>query len=360
MNAHTLACRLPALDGIRGIAVLAVLGHNLGWNWLKGGFFGVDIFFALSGFLITTLLLEEYSQSGTISLAGFFRRRALRLWPVLVALVAFSLLSVVLFNPAVTPERLALVAVSVLGYFSNYVLTTDSQSWTGGMSHTWSLAVEAHFYIFWAVTVFAVTRRRGLDLKYLAITAVCIAAGSAVWRIFVWNISSDFNWPYCVTDTRLDAVFLGVLASIFRLRQLAFQIGRRIIHGTEIACIALLIALFYGVRQSSAIPYWGGFTLAGAIAALLILTTLLSEHSLVAGVVKSPWLVWFGKISYSIYIWHVPMSKLVRADRLIALGVPSPAAEMVRAAASIVVAAGSYYLIEKRFIKPRITRIQER
>jgi hypothetical protein len=126
--------------------VLAVMLHNCGAPGFQGGFLGVDIFFALSGFLITTLLLEDHVRRGTIALAAFFWRRVLRLYPALVVLIAAVALSS-LARPEVDASRVWLVVVSNLFYFSNWVLAADTRAWAGGTAHTWSLAVEVHFYV---------------------------------------------------------------------------------------------------------------------------------------------------------------------------------------------------------------------
>ena len=355
--------RRSELDGIRGFAVLAVLGHNLGWVWFKGGFFGVDMFFALSGFLITTLLLEEHMRCGSISLKGFFRRRLRRLYPVLVALVLVSLVSVVVLHPSVTLQRLTLVAISVLAYFSNYVFAADSQSWTGGMLHTWSLAVEVHFYILWAFIVRAVTRRHGLNLRILCSIAVGTATASALWRATVWGLSHNKNWPYGGTDARLDAIFLGVAAAIIRLQYLrnpeavrVRPMGRWAVRRLELVCIMGIVALIYTTGQSSWVPYLGGFTLVGAATAILILTTLMSEHSLAARAVNTKLMAWLGTVSYSIYIWHVPVGKMLVSSKLQALGFPWLLSEIMRAAACILVGAVSYYFLERAFMRKRQAR----
>lgn len=362
--------RQPALDGIRGVAVLVVLGHNLGWGWLRGGFFGVDMFFALSGFLITTLLLEEYSRTGGISLGRFFVRRGLRLYPALVVLVAFSVASVFVFHPPVAAPRVTLMAVSVLGYFSNWVLALDSHAWAGGMGHTWSLAIEVHFYILWALIVVAVTRRRGADLWLLGGLAFSIALVSGLWRAVAWRMGWEASYLYADTDARLDSVFLGAGVALLRLGHFndpqaspLRHMNRWTIWSFETACIAVLATLVYTVRQSAPTAYLGGFGVAGGATALLILTTQLSKHSFVAKAAALPVLAWFGVVSYSIYLWHVPVGKVLPAEKFAALGLPPMAVEMLRAAIVVVIAAGSYYGIERYFLrlknreKPPVTQL---
>ena len=350
--------RQPALDGIRGVAVLIVLGHNLGWAWLKGGFFGVDVFFALSGFLITTLLLEEYAHQGTISLRRFFARRCLRLYPALVLVVAFSALSVLVFHPPVTGARVALMLGSTLAYFSNYVLAADTQAWAGGLAHTWSLAVEVHFYILWAVTVTWITRRRGMDLRLLTRIALGAAFASAAWRLTYWWVSGNADRVYAATETRLDSVFFGAGAALIRLRHLAQpkrtglgSLGRWSVGAVELAGVSVVVVLVLCIKQGSPVASAGGYGLVGAITAALILTALLNPHSWVGRWATGSLPAWFGRISYSLYLWHVPASKLFTAERLAPLGWPPVMVEASRAAVSILLAVVSYYAVERFFLR---------
>ncbi len=351
----------PALDGLRGVAVLVVLGHNLGWPWLRGGFFGVDLFFALSGFLITTLLLEEYARQGTISLRRFFVRRALRLYPALVVVVLFSGLSVLLLKPEVTGPRVVLMLGSTLLYFSNYVLAADTQAWAGGLAHTWSLAVEVHFYLAWAFLVAFLTGRRGLDLRVILRLTLGLATAGAVWRLAYWWVAGDADRVYASTGTRIDALFWGATAGVLRLRlpgdlagQGGWRVGRATVQGIEWGCAVGVLVLVGAVRQGSWVASAGGYGLVAAAGAALILTTLLSEHSWLSGVLSRPVLRWFGEISYSLYLWHLPASRLFTAERLTRWGCPDVLVEATRAGLCVLLAAGSYYTVERYFLRRKL------
>ena len=349
----------PALDGIRGVAILAVLGHNLNIGWLQGGFFGVDIFFALSGFLITTVLLEDQARHGSISLRDFFRRRFWRLYPALVVLVAFSAASAIL-RQDVGLGRIALVVASTLAYQSNWLLMADTHAWVGGLGHTWSLAVEVHFYFLWAVTMALVIRRWGVRLRPLFAFALTVAATSELWRIIVWATTTESGHAYAGTDTRLDSLFLGVAAALIRAEHLArpttspiASLTRGKVRGLEISLALAVSWLICRTEPLSAGAFVGGFGFVGGATALLILITLLHPASLLARPLRNGLLVWFGQISYSLYLWHLPVKKLVTPDRLAGFGQGPWLVEVTRGLVSIALAAASYYFVERAFLHLR-------
>lgn len=348
----------PALDGIRGFAVLVVLCHNLDWPGFKGGIFGVDMFFALSGFLITTLLLEDHVREGRISLRRFFIRRFLRLYPALVVLMGFSVISALFVSPPVAASRVAAVTASVLGYWSNWLIIADAKAWFGGLNHTWSLAVEMHFYILWALLLVGVTRRRGRDWRVLGLIAAGLAAGSALARAWLWSLEVDNHRLYAGTDLRLDAVFIGAVAGLIRWAHLS-EPGRRLlpelspgqVRAVETAGVIVLVLLVTSVAQNSPPASLGSSAAAGGATSLLILTASLYRGSMVARVAAWPILVWLGLVSYSLYLWHVPASKLFSVGRLTAFGLPPLMVEITRMTASIAIAAASYYFIERYFLR---------
>ena len=357
--------RQPTLDGIRGLAILAVLAAHFDWPWLPGGFLGVDIFFALSGFLITTLLLDEQFESGGISLRYFFARRAIRLYPALVALVIVSTAFSLLFHHEISMRQDLWNAVGVLTYEVNWQDLADPNGWHGGMPHTWSLAIEVQFYIVWAVTIaflsrrFGVVQERSKLLNILTAIAIIVVIASAGWRAVLWVQQTRWLRMYLGTDTRLDAVFIGALAALIRLRFLAApekvrwltSTGRIAISILESICALVLAVLLVTLHWEKALPGMIAFALAGGVTAVLILTTTLRADSLFGWVLGAPVLRWFGRISYSLYLWHVPVEKFATSQSLIALGLPPLVAEGVRLAVAIISGVISYHLIEQTFLR---------
>jgi peptidoglycan/LPS O-acetylase OafA/YrhL len=354
----------PCLDGMRGIAILAVLIFHLEWHWLPGGFFGVDIFFALSGFLTTTLLLEEQFAFGKISLKRFFLRRAIRLYPALVALVIFSSLFTLVFHRATSLGRVFTIAASILSYNANWLSLANNGGWLGGMTHTWSLAIEGQFYLLCALIIAFAARRysaakdRQTLLKTLAIVAITIGVASSLWRAILWSYDAEWMRTYLGTDTRLDGVFIGSAAALLRLHGLhrpssfwLLRISRFSTALIEICCVSVLVFLLTTLNFHQSHLGLLGFTIASVMTSVLILTSVLRTDSLLSSFFRLSILTWIGRISYSIYIWHMPAKTVLSSDRLIALGFSPLAAEIGRVAVSLLLGAASYYGIEKIFMK---------
>lgn len=354
----------PALDGLRGVAVAAVFGLHFEWPWIPGGHFGVDVFFVLSGFLITTLLLEEHFQSGRIALRAFFFRRIVRLYPALIALVIFSTTFTLLLHREVGLTRTVAVASSVLFYYANWLSIMDSAAWFGGMPHTWSLAIEAQFYVLWALTIAGLARRypqpeqKTALLKILTAIAVSIVLASAGWRAWLWADGAVWLRTYLGTDTHLDSVFVGVIVALLRLQQPpsplspdATRPNQRGFTLLATGCVAGIAILFHAVPFGTALPGNIEFTLISLATAGLLYSILLFPNAVWGVVLRWQPLVWLGKISYSLYIWHVAAVKFLKTDRLLAAGLPHWAAESVRVVLSLLIAAASYHLIERTFLR---------
>ncbi|WP_395161527.1 acyltransferase family protein [Ilumatobacter sp.] len=321
--------RIPALDGLRGVAVFVVVMLHLGMlrpTWplsflyeggaFRGGFLGVDVFFVLSGFLITDLLLREQQQTGKINFALFWRARAFRLLPPL----AFFLIAVIVYNVATgypvtgTPEAMVTSVVAVLMFMTNWAALADGPFFLEELGHLWSLSIEEQFYVLWPFAVLLVIplRRRPAFVSS-ALISVMIAVG--VWRAVRFE-SDGWLTPYLRTDTRVDALLVGALVASLHAR------GRRVdrfpvlIRGAPVVAVALLIAALFGPNATSFWYYRGGFTLV-AVGTALMVAVLISE-----GVQqRRPWLVrcleWrplraLGIVSYGLYLWHLAVFVAVR------------------------------------------------
>src|ERR671921_2715367 len=210
---------LPSLDGLRAFAVIAVLLHDALPIWIRGGFLGVEVFFVISGYLITTLLLTEWHQQGRINLVGFWLRRALRLLPALYLLLVVTLVFAVVFLPGEV-ARLRDDALAAFGYVTNWYLILGEQSYfetTGRPSllqHLWSLAVEEQFYLLWplliTVALWGVSPMRRWRRRRLALfIAIAGAAGSALLMAALYQPGVDPSRVYYGTDTRVAGLLFG-------------------------------------------------------------------------------------------------------------------------------------------------------
>lgn len=348
--------RILGLDGLRALAVLGVLIFHLRPSTLPGGYLGVDIFFVLSGFLITTLLVREVSEHGRIDLKGFWTRRARRLLPALVLVVVVS----TVIGLAVGDDLLVDIRRQVLGAltFSNNWLEIGAGS--SYFTHTapqlfvnfWSLAVEEQFYLVWPVllaVILAVTRtakqRIGLVLGLAGISAILMAmlAGGGVTRV------------YYGTDTHAFGLMIGAALALALsnpetdLRRFAAWVRLRIplAIGAGVGLLALLLTL----DGEGAFAYRGGILLAAILTATLVacLATAPGAHDGLIRAFSTRPIVWLGERSYGIYLWHWPVLLIVTAVLPSALP-DSPTSWLVRALAlvlTLAASAGSYRWLEQ-------------
>jgi peptidoglycan/LPS O-acetylase OafA/YrhL len=331
---------VPALDGVRGVAVLAVLLFHGGVSWLPGGFLGVDAFFVLSGYLITGLLLSG------VGLREFWERRARRLLPALLLLVAVVLCLGGVLNAA---PRDALGAVTYLSNWRSYATGGGyfaSFSEPSAFKHTWSLAVEAQFYVLWPlVVVFVCRRSRGPVLAAAGVGALVSAAAMA--SSFV-----PFGDParaYYGTDTRIQALLVGaalavVLAAPVRPRVVAWSGG-----------LGAALSLYVWATATGSDPglYGGGFLLAAvATAAVIASVVLVPAGPLARGLAVRPLRV-LGMVSYGVYLWHWPVFLLLTSART---GLSGPLLLAARLLVTAACTAASWFLVERpaRTWSPRL------
>lgn len=289
---------LPALDGLRGVAILSVVAVHLGWT-IGGN--GVTVFFALSGFLITSLLQHELETTGRIRYGRFFARRALRLLPALVVFLLLNMvLILVLADGWNRKAQLTLSALTPL-YLNNWLIGLRIVPDTP-LSHTWSLAVEEQFYLL-APFALVFLNRLVRSRRQLGFVLVCLALAASAWRIGVSSYFSEYR-IYNGTDTRADAILYGAAAAIVwragGLRWLA-KFGP--------VLLALLVAhLFLGVGaepRSRSLACLGGYALVAIASSMLLV--LLANGWPVARVLAVRPMVYVGKLSYGWYLWHYPL-----------------------------------------------------
>ena len=324
----------PALNGLRGVAVLLVfLSHAEVYGFLEAGGTGVSIFFSLSGFLITFLLMKEYEDTKKISLFQFYMRRALRLVPLLLLI---SLLGLYL-------GYIDLVQfVSVLFYFGNFrrLLGDD----LGYLHHTWSLAIEEQFYIVWPILVLLFAKIRREKFIWLIASVFVLLT---IWRVSLWIITGSIIRVHFGTDTNFPAILAGCLSAIYLRTHGSLKIFSLTRYYSYILGIAILSGMLRLVGIADSFVYTDSFTftiswpLTAALTSLLILELMAKNP-------KRSFLEWavlgyLGRISYAFYLFHTPIIRKFKQ-----FGIPAiPLSAFIT---TLLLASISYYSIERPFL----------
>ena len=337
---------IPALDGLRAIAVLAVVAfHADGGAMLPGGFLGVDLFFVLSGYLITALLAAEHDRTGDIALGRFYLRRLLRLSPALLLLLAAYLAAAPLLWPAANPTAHARDAVLAGLYLADYGYALWSLPLY--LRHAWSLAVEEHFYLVWPLLLplFLGARR---PLRAI----MTLYAAAALWR---WANFALLDWQvaYYRFDTRFAGIVAGAALALWRRERQ--DADPALPPAAPLAAIALLALLLLTQRWQGPSAWLVGLPLAEAASVVLILGAL--EHgrgtsSRLFAALSAPVPVRIGELSYAIYLWHFPISLLTRGT------LPWATSVLVWVVGATAMAWLSWHTVERfgRLAKDRVAR----
>ncbi|HLL39403.1 MAG TPA: acyltransferase family protein [Rubrobacteraceae bacterium] len=349
---------LPGLDGLRALAVIAVLLYHAELPWIRGGFLGVEVFFVISGYLITTLLLTEWHQQGRIDLVGFWLRRARRLLPALYLLLVVTLTFAVVFLPGEV-TRLRDDALAAFGYVTNWYLILGEQSYfeTVGrpslLQHLWSLAVEEQFYLLWplllTVALLGLTPMRRWRRRLALFMALAGAVGSALLMATLYQPSVDPSRVYYGTDTRVAGLLFGsALAFVWAPGQTARWAGRRtralLLDVAGLATLGMLVWFCLRLDQYQPFLFRGGFALVALATAVVILTAVHPHTHLGPHLLGWRPLRWIGLRSYGIYLWHWPVFMLTRPELDVPIsGLPLLA---LRLTATIVLADLSYRFVE--------------
>lgn len=294
-RAWTLGHR-PELDAIRGIAILlVVVAHAFPARFKVGGTVGVALFFTLSGFLITSLLIEEGRRRGTIRLAAFYGRRARRLLPALVVFLATMLLLGLVLGPLIaTPTQ---VLWSLL-YCQNLVLASDARG--GALGHTWTLSIEEQFYLLWPLLV-VVLARMGARRMTVVVAAVAMIASIGL-RVGIGSSSMPIARMYFGTDTNACLVLAGCLLALWRLDRPPGRPAR------PVAVAALAVACVLGAVPVNRLSLTFAPVLASGLAVIAIAAATAGPH----GEHSPRLLVHVGRRAYGLYLWHYPLVWVVR------------------------------------------------
>lgn len=304
----------PGVDGIRAFAVLAVVAYHFGWLSTPGGFLGVDVFFTISGYLITSLLVAEYQRTGRIDIREFWKRRARRLLPALFVFLAVTAAYVAAFVPTEV-DRVQRELFPALGYFTNWFLIGYNESYFETFArpslwrHLWSLAVEEQFYIVWPVLFFVLRKVR----TALTVTLVLVIALVSTW--WMANLFVPFEDPsrvYYGTDTRAAGILIGVALGFLRHRLPVVEHKRRWPGLVGVLGLTMLVWMVATVNGFDPWLYRGGFLLTGVASAAAIVGVV-GSRSLRLIVGSAP-MRWVGLRSYGLYMWHWPVVVFTRPN----------------------------------------------
>ena len=306
---------IPAIDGLRAVAVIAVILYHLGIPWIPGGFLGVDLFFVISGYVITRLLLDSIQERGGLDLRDFYWARIRRLLPPLVFMIVVTSIVVGIWAPDTTKKFLTDAPFSLFGGM-NWWLVFNQQDYfeSSGrpplLQHTWSLAVEAQFYLLWPLILLLVLKYFGK--KVIPAAALMIAAISGVALMLVSfqldaTNSSKVSHIYFGTDTHSIGLFLGAALAVSWIPQnFNLQVTRRaqdFIDGIGVFGFIGILATFALIDESKPTLYRIAFPLAG-IFGTAILISIVHPASRFAPLLRNKVLLWIGERSYAIYLWH--------------------------------------------------------
>ena len=346
---------LPGLDGLRALAIIGVLLYHAGIDWLPGGFLGVDVFFVISGFLITSLILEEYDRSGRIDFKRFYLGRARRLLPaVVVLLIVVGIAVLFVYQDALSAFRQD--ALATIFYVNNwwYVLVDQSYFESMGrpplLKHLWSLSVEEQFYLLWPVVALLLVRSGGRPL--VRRIALLLAVASTVWMAVIairngYPVDADPSRAYFGTDSHSMGLLVGAaLATVWRPGRLSTHIPRGtqvIVTGTGIVALAVVVAFYLFVGEFTPWLYRGGF-LALAFFTTVLIAAVTHPASVLGPALGVGVLRYLGRRSYGIYLWHWPIFMVTRPG----IDVPwsEPVAFAARLALTLGIAELSYRLVE--------------
>jgi peptidoglycan/LPS O-acetylase OafA/YrhL len=304
---------IPAIDGLRAVAVAAVILYHLGFTWIPGGFLGVDLFFVISGYVITRLLLDSIERSGGLDLRGFYKARARRLLPPMIFMIVVTGFYISIWAQDSVKRFLTDVPFALSGTI-NWWLVANEQDYFEAigrpplLQHTWSLAVESQFYLIWPVILLLVLKRFGK--KVIPFAALLIALLSALLLFYVslqLDASSDVSHIYFGTDTHSVGLFLGsALAVSWIPRNFKKEVSARAQNFIDfIGVIGLvgILSTFLLIEESSSTAYTIAFPLA-AIFGVAIITSIVHPASRFAPLLQNRVLLWIGERSYAIYLWH--------------------------------------------------------
>ena len=339
----------PALDGVRAVAVLSVIAYHFGADWLPGGFLGVDTFFVLSGYLITSLLLTEWGRTGTIHFPGFWARRARRLLPALLIVLAAVAIWAYFEGDKFRLESIRLDSLWTLFYGANWRFIGSGQSYFDQFSepsplrHAWSLAIEEQFYVFWPLITFGSLRlARG---KPRVLAAVCVVGTAvSIYLLGRFYVDGDPSRSYFGTDARASQLLIGALLAIVLYKWSPnTRLTRGAIQVLGLVAAVLCTVAFATAHDRESWLYYGGLPAFAVATAFLVAAVAQPASTPLQSLLSLPPVRWIGQVSYGLYLWHWPIVVALSEARI---GISGWQLAALRIAVTFGAATLSYYLVE--------------
>jgi peptidoglycan/LPS O-acetylase OafA/YrhL len=304
---------IPAIDGLRAVAVTAVIFYHLGFSWIPGGFLGVDLFFVISGYVITRLLLDSIERSGGLDLRGFYKARARRLLPPMIFMIVVTGFYITIWAQDSVRRFITDVPFALTGTI-NWWLVAKEQDYFEAigrpplLQHTWSLAVESQFYLIWPIILLLVLKRFGKKIIPFAALLIALVSASLLFYVSLQlDASSDVSHIYFGTDTHSVGLFLGSALAVSWIPQnFKSEVSKRAQNFVDFIGVFGLIGIlasFLLIDESSPTAYKIAFPLA-AIFGVAIITSIVHPASRFAPILQNRVLLWVGERSYAIYLWH--------------------------------------------------------
>jgi peptidoglycan/LPS O-acetylase OafA/YrhL len=340
----------PELDGLRGISILLVYLHHFYSPLMPGGFFGVDVFFVLSGFLITSLLVEEWEREGSISLKDFYIRRVLRLMPAVFTLILVLIGFALIF---LDKKRIVEAYQGIwltLSYASNWLYAFDYFSADNPLGITWSLAIEEQFYLTWPLLL-SLALKLKLGRHWILYILVLVISFISLYRKILVDQGTNILRLYYASDTRADGLLIGCLVGLLISWNLLPNIRRLEI---SIKFLVAVGVIFMGYLVGTAswrdlmLYQHGGYTLVALSIGLILVVLVVWPPKFALLVLRFVPLVWIGRISYGLYLWHWPVRWFVYPKN----GLPASVGQLlIVVVLSLSLTTFSYYFVEKPFLR---------